>query len=292
MKSYKVKLSIITINYNNCEALQKTVDSVICQTWRDFEWIIIDGGSTDGSKELITDLNDNPNANISYWCSEPDKGIYNAMNKGIAKAKGEYLQFLNSGDVLYPPTCLAEVFNLDIQSDIIEGIVLRSDNNKILQKYSGNVVERLIMATINHQGTFIKRSLFNDYLYREDFKVVSDWIAWIDWLIKSNHTYQHVSKVVVIEDMEGISQTKRIEALAERDNAMKELIGERLATELPRLYRTQYSLKSELEIPAIKGLRYLLKNAPLLFSLLYRMIMVAVSICGFFCRKNPYSEFE
>ena len=288
MKNIEMKLSIITVNYNNREGLQKTIDSVICQTWRDFEWIVIDGGSTDGSKTLIEEYQDH----FAYWCSEPDKGIYNAMNKGIAKAKGEYLQFLNSGDVLYSPACLEEVFKLDIQSDIVEGIVLRSDNNKILQKYSGNVVERLIMATINHQGAFIKRSLFNDYLYREDYKVVSDWIAWIDWLIKSNHTYQHVSKVVVIEDMEGISQTKRVEALTERDNAMKELVGERLATELPRLYRTQYSLKSELEIPAIKGLRYLLKNAPLLFSLLYRMIMVAVSICGFFCRKNPYSEFE
>ena len=283
-----MKLSIITVNYNNRGGLRKTIDSVICQTWCDFEWIVIDGGSTDGSKTLIEEYQDH----FAYWCSEPDRGIYNAMNKGIAKARGEYLQFLNSGDVLYSPACLEEVFKLDIQSDIVEGVVLRSDNNKILQKYSGNVVERLIMATINHQGAFIKRSLFNDYLYREDFKVVSDWIAWIYWLIISNHTYQHVSKVVVIEDMEGLSQTKRVEALAERDNAMKELIGERLATELPRLYMKQYALKSELEIPAIKGLRYLLKNAHLLFSLLYRMIMVAVSICGFFCRKNPYSEFE
>lgn len=288
MKNIEMKLSIITVNYNNCDGLQKTIDSVICQKWRDFEWIIIDGGSTDGSKALIEEYQDH----FAYWCSEPDRGIYNAMNKGIARARGEYLQFLNSGDVLYSPTCLEEVFKLDIQSDIVEGIVLRSDNKKVLQKYSGNVVERLIMATINHQGAFIKRSLFNDYLYREDYKVVSDWIAWIDWLIKSNHTYQHVTKVVVMEDMEGLSQTKRVEALAERDNAMKELIGERLAAELPRLYMAQYSLKSELEIPAIKGMRYLLKNAPLLFSLLYRLIMVTVSFCGFFCRKNPYSKFE
>ena len=283
-----MKLSIITVNYNNRGGLRKTIDSVICQTWRDFEWIVIDGGSTDGSKELIEEYQDH----FAYWCSEPDRGIYNAMNKGIARARGKYLQFLNSGDVLYSPTCLAEMFNSDIQSDIVEGIVLRSDNKKVLQQYRGNIVERLITATINHQGAFIKRSLFNDYLYREDYKVVSDWIAWIDWLIKSNHTYQHVTKVVVIEDMEGLSQTKRVEALAERDNAMKELIGERLATELPRLYIAQYSLKSELEIPAIKGLRYLLKNAPLLFSLLYRIIMVTVSFCGFFCRKNPYSKFE
>ena len=92
-----MKLSIITINYNNCDGLQKTIDSVIAQTWRDFEWIVIDGGSTDGSKELLEQYKEH----FSYWCSEPDKGIYNAMNKGIAKANGDYLNFMNSGDAFY-----------------------------------------------------------------------------------------------------------------------------------------------------------------------------------------------
>ena len=78
-----MKLSIITINYNNKAGLQKTIDSVVAQTWRDFEWIIIDGGSTDGSKELIEQYQQH----FAYWCSEPDKGVYNAMNKGIDKAK-------------------------------------------------------------------------------------------------------------------------------------------------------------------------------------------------------------
>ena len=90
-----MKLSIITINYNNLEGFKKTAESVINQTWKEFEWIIIDGGSTDGSKEYIVKLNYDLTRNgwnpIAYWCSEPDKGIYNAMNKGIGKAKGEYL---------------------------------------------------------------------------------------------------------------------------------------------------------------------------------------------------------
>ena len=85
-----MKLSIITVNLNNREGLQKTIDSVVNQTFRDFEWIVIDGGSTDGSKELIEQYADH----FAYWVSEPDKGIYNAMNKGIKVAKGEYLQFL------------------------------------------------------------------------------------------------------------------------------------------------------------------------------------------------------
>ena len=92
-----MKLSIITINFNNHDGLQKTINSVIAQTWKDFEWIIIDGGSTDGSKNLIEQYD----KYITYWISESDKGIYNAMNKGIKIARGDYLQFLNSGDYFY-----------------------------------------------------------------------------------------------------------------------------------------------------------------------------------------------
>lgn len=109
-----MKLSIITVNYNNFDGLKKTAESILTQTWRDFEWIIIDGASTDGSREYIVDLNENLNKNgwnpISYWCSEPDKGIYNAMNKGIVKAKGDYLNFMNSGDGFYESDTLRKIY--------------------------------------------------------------------------------------------------------------------------------------------------------------------------------------
>ena len=100
------QLSIITINYNNLAGLQKTFESVFNQTFQDFEYIVIDGGSTDGSKELIEQYHDK----IDYWVSEPDSGIYNAMNKGIVRANGEYLQFLNSGDSLLGENILKNVF--------------------------------------------------------------------------------------------------------------------------------------------------------------------------------------
>jgi glycosyltransferase involved in cell wall biosynthesis len=89
-----MKLSVITINYNNAIGLRKTIESVVNQTFRDYEYIIIDGGSTDGSVDVIKEYADK----IDYWVSEPDKGIYNAMNKGVAAAHGEYTNFLNSGD--------------------------------------------------------------------------------------------------------------------------------------------------------------------------------------------------
>ena len=87
-------LSIITVNYNNAPGLQKTIDTVFAQTFKNFEYIIIDGGSTDGSLAIIESIKDK----TAYWVSEQDKRIYNGMNKGIIQAKGAYLFFLNSGD--------------------------------------------------------------------------------------------------------------------------------------------------------------------------------------------------
>lgn len=96
-QEYKFKLSIITVNLNNKDGLQKTIESVISQTCKDFEWIIIDGGSVDGSKDIIEKYS----KEIDYWVSESDQGIYHAMNKGILRSHGEYLLFLNSGDYLF-----------------------------------------------------------------------------------------------------------------------------------------------------------------------------------------------
>ena len=88
-----MKYSIITINYNNRDGLEMTINSVLGQSYQDLEYIIIDGGSTDGSVEVIKKYE----SRIDYWVSEPDKGVYNAMNKGIGKASGDYLNFMNSG---------------------------------------------------------------------------------------------------------------------------------------------------------------------------------------------------
>lgn len=94
-----MKLSIITINYNNVNGLQKTLESVFRQTCKEFEYIVVDGASEDGSKELLEQFL--AKADFPFrWISEPDNGIYAAMNKGIRMAQGEYLHFLNSGDWL------------------------------------------------------------------------------------------------------------------------------------------------------------------------------------------------
>lgn len=196
-----MKLSIITINYNNKDGLQRTIDSVTCQTWKDYEWIVIDGGSTDGSKELIEQYQEH----FAYWCSEPDNGIYNAMNKGAAKAKGEYLLFLNSGDALYNKNVLQQVDDLHLDTDIISGQVERMDNHQLLRIYDESILMQLYQDTLNHQGTFIKRKLFNNLKYDENYKIVSDWKFWLEAIIWRNATIEVISLLVAKQDVTGIS---------------------------------------------------------------------------------------
>ena len=123
-------ITIITINFNNQNGLQKTMDSVFRQTNKDFQYIVIDGGSSDGSKELI----ERNQSKINHWVSEPDNGIYHAMNKGIEKATGEYLLFLNSGDELINELVVEKVTPLLHTEDIISGnLIVDEDSEDVLR---------------------------------------------------------------------------------------------------------------------------------------------------------------
>jgi glycosyltransferase involved in cell wall biosynthesis len=174
------KLSIITINYNNLKGLKKTVESLVNQTWQDFEYIVIDGGSTDGSKEYI----ESQSENIDYWVSEPDKGIYNAMNKGIEKALGTYLLFLNSGDVLYNDNVLLETKkSLLLDRDIVYGdLWIVDEQGKGYRNRYPDFIDFpfLKQTSLGHPSTFIKKELFYTYgLYRTDLKIISDWAFFV-----------------------------------------------------------------------------------------------------------------
>ncbi|MBP5771647.1 MAG: glycosyltransferase [Bacteroidaceae bacterium] len=272
-------LSIITINYNNCDWLQKTIDSVLAQTWKDYEWIVIDGGSTDGSRELIEQYQEH----FAYWCSEPDKGVYNAMNKGIAKAKGEYLLFLNSGDRLYDPAVLSKVWSKEHYADIISGQVIYA-NGHLLRTCDHSIAKQLILDTLNHQGSFIKRELFQSYKYSEDYKIVSDWMAWIQWLLFENRSFEYVSTIIAIQEVVGIS-SERSEVERERERALKEFFGSRMAVELPVVY-------AKLEKPIIKRILYLETHGRLLFQFLHYFTAILVKIHDFFCHKTSFSRYE
>jgi glycosyltransferase involved in cell wall biosynthesis len=167
------KLFIITINYNNASGLRKTIESVVNQTSLEFEYIVIDGALTDGSVGIIKEYKEK----ITFWVSEPDTGIYNAMNKGINAAKGTYCQFLNSGDTLVEPVVTERMlFNLPDTSIVIGNMLKKLTSGKILRdKGIGNKKPTFLTfytGTLNHSSAYIKRSLFEKYgCYDEKLKV-------------------------------------------------------------------------------------------------------------------------
>jgi len=204
-----MKLSIITINYNNLEGLRRTFESVICQTWTDYEWLVIDGGSTDGSKEFIEA---NQKA-FSYWCSEPDKGVYNAMNKGIAKAKGEFLNFMNSGDSFYDADTLKNVFSETHEVDIVYGNILRTyEKQKKNKIYSfGPIVDiySLCQCNIPHQAMFIRLEFHRKHLYDENFGIMADWKNWCMAAL-GGCTFKYIPIVVARYPMDGLSSNQEL----------------------------------------------------------------------------------
>ena len=200
-----MKLTIITINYNNKEGLIKTFESIRNQTWLDFEYIVIDGGSTDGGKELIE-----KNQQIDYWVSEKDSGVYNAMNKGILKATGDYIIFMNSGDFFYDENVLEKVrhqFSSNI--DILYGDTIYFNDNGFRKLETPD--KKLTFgffcdSGINHQAVFIKRNLFHQYfLYNEDYKICSDWEFFIVVICLYQATYKHIDEIICYYDFSGIS---------------------------------------------------------------------------------------
>lgn len=228
-----MKLSIITVNLNNREGLQRTINSVIAQTWRDFEWIVIDGGSTDGSKELIEQYS----THFAYWVSEPDSGVYNAMNKGIRVAKGEYCQFLNSGDWIYSDNTLEKVFNQNPNGDIIYGDMAHYRNGMFdfVKKYESRLpISLLLERSIGHQSSFIRTSLLIKDPYDEQFKIVSDWKFYLRKALQG-YTFQYIDLIVCAFDLGGISYTQIDLRDTERQHVIQQEVPDCIMYDYQRL---------------------------------------------------------
>lgn len=204
MRSNSPKISIITINYNNVEGLNKTIQSVISQSYQHIEYIVIDGGSQDGSRSVIKA----EEGRIAYWVSEPDSGIYNAMNKGIRAATGEYLLFINSGDVLVNEDVISEVAKHGLTQDLVCG-------NLIFEKETGSekwiptdkvTFKTFLYSTIPHPTTLIKRNMFDVVgMYNENHRIVSDWEFFVLATCKYNCTYRHIDFFITVYRDGGIS---------------------------------------------------------------------------------------
>ena len=217
-----MKLSLITINFNNKDGLKKSIDSVVAQTFKGFEWIVIDGGSTDGSRELLEQYADH----FAYWASEPDHGIYNAMNKGIDHAHGEYLQFLNSGDWLNVPTTLQELFATPLDGDIVYGDQDYYEGNRLVEsrKHPDALsLKYLYEWSLGHSSSFIKRELLAEAHYNENYRIVSDWEFFLKKALE-NKTFVHRPITVGCFDMSGISSANQELLHKEREDVADKLL--------------------------------------------------------------------
>lgn len=163
--------SIITVSFNSAKTIEKTILSVLNQTYKNIEYIIIDGGSIDGTLDIINKYKDK----ISYIVSEKDGGIYDAMNKGTAVARGDYLNFMNSDDYFFSDSIIEECLPfLNDKYDIVYGDVeVRYNNFKFIKKKLPP--KYLWAAPANHQSAFIKRETMSKYGYNISNKIVADY---------------------------------------------------------------------------------------------------------------------
>jgi glycosyltransferase involved in cell wall biosynthesis len=211
------KISIITVVYNNRENLSKTIECVRSQNYADIEYILIDGGSTDGTPDIIKQ-----NEDVIYkWISEKDNGIYDAMNKGIKLATGDYVWFLNSGDMIYSNDTIQKIFSISETADVFYGDTeLFDDKGQSFGRRKlktppenlswKNMINGMI---ITHQSLIIKRSIIPEYDLK--YKYCAD----IDWTIKVLKNSKEICNTHLILSkflMGGFSRKNTIKSLLER----------------------------------------------------------------------------
>ena len=257
-----MKVSIITINYNNKAGLEKTIASVRSQTDKNFEYIVIDGGSDDGSVDVIRKNEDV----VDLWISEPDKGIYNAMNKGVDKASGEYCLFLNSGDFLHGPDVMDKVLAEDLDADLIFGRVENffPDGKKQIYVPRDEMTLMWVIRTgIHHAGSFIRTSLMKKYPYDESLKICSDRKFFVQTLILDNCTFRNLDFIVCDFEMGGVSSANNSLTISEYWKVMEELFPPRLVAD----YR---------------------KSNEMIMDMSSRLVLCRYRVVSFVCRLNIF----
>ena len=196
------KISIVTVCYNAVDTIEKTILSVINQTYKNIEYIIIDGASKDGTVDVINKYRDK----ISYFVSESDKGIYDAMNKGIKVATGEWLIFINSDDTFYNKHVLSRVINkLNNHNTIYYGNVITIPQN-IIQggKYTKY---KIGMGNICHQSIFYPSKVFKKYFYNLDYKLYADWFLNIMCMSDKEFRFEFLDLIICNYKTTGFSNT-------------------------------------------------------------------------------------
>ena len=229
MKNYvRHSITVITVSCNAVNVIEKTIRSVIGQQYKDFEYIVVDGNSQDGTVDIIRRYE----AQITRWISEPDTGIYNAMNKAVRMASGDYCIFMNAGDLFVDSLVLTRISSfLNDEYDVVIGNEISVKKDRIVDYVKAPQVltfNHLYNSSLCHQASFIKRSLLLEYPYDENLRLVSDWKFWIQTLIMENASYLAVDVDVCVFNREGLTYTRVEQGIEERKFVLSEIIPLRI----------------------------------------------------------------
>ena len=221
MKDTPPRFSIVTINLNNRAGLEKTIQSVIKQECTDYEYIIIDGGSSDGSAEVIREYQ----GALSYWASERDTGIYNAMNKGLKQAHGEYVCFLNSGDCFYSSQVLADMHRKGTAPDVFCGRVITTGGSggKASPPWRNGTLY-FIIKNFCHQAAFMRTRLCRKHPFDETYRICADRKMLLSLLFHESATFKPINEFIAYFDTTGISHTAAATMLKEDARSLKEAL--------------------------------------------------------------------
>lgn len=258
-----MKLSIITINYNNCEGLRKTIRSVLPQSFQDYEWIVIDGGSTDGSKELLEQNQES----FTYWVSESDRGIYHAMNKGIEHAQGEYCQFLNSGDYFIDDDVLSKVFSCELV-DVNYGDQWCMKDGEVVEKrtYPEQIhLPYLFAAPLGHQASFFRTALVREHLYKEQYTISADRAFFLE-LYVAGARFKHLSIPIVYFDTDGIGSNEKTKAERRKQlfQIKREFFSDQVVKDIEQLISKSHEYDFVMRIRPLKIVYLFFKKLQLL----------------------------
>lgn len=268
------RLTIITINRNNAAGLKKTMQSVLTQTCCSFEYIVVDGASTDDSKEVIQHYSREFRERLK-WISEPDQGIYSAMNKGIQMASGDYLQFLNSGDVLADRTVVDRMFT-ELEKkrfpSILYGNMLKElDSHTLLRDrcFRGNPITLYGMyrGCLNHSPSYILRDLFSKYgIYDEELRICSDWKWFMQAIVLGEETPVYVDIDVTIFDMTGISETNKELMEKERRMLLQSMIPSGILADYDKNYSLTNTINRLKKHPVVYRVVFFLERVCFIFD--------------------------
>ena len=226
------KITVVTVCYNAERDIEKTIQSVINQTYDNIEYIIVDGASKDGTMQVVEKYKDK----IAKIVSEPDKGIYDAMNKGIKLATGEWINFMNAGDCFYDNDSVANSVPMFNDTDIISGISTLSGQTWYPTKPSGLSLTFFLTKSLSQQATFIKTNLMKKHGYDTTYKSASDSLFFFEALIIENVSYQDISVMVARCDDAGMSGNEE-QGYRELSDGIKRMLPPRMTYEVDFIHK-------------------------------------------------------